>query len=39
VVFGQVTEGLDIVKKIEGVGSDSGKPRKKVVIEDCGELK
>ena len=38
VVFGKVIEGMDVVKKIEAVGSQSGKPSKKVVIEDCGEL-
>ena len=38
VVFGKVIEGMDIVKKIEKVGSTSGKPRTKVVIEDSGEL-
>merc|ERR1711957_855815 len=38
VVFGSVTEGMDIVKKIEGLGSDSGRTAKPVVIEDCGEL-
>lgn len=39
VVFGKVIEGMDLVKKIEAVGSQSGKPSKKVVIEDSGELK
>lgn len=38
VVFGSVTEGLDVVKKIEAVGSDSGKTSKPVVIADCGQL-
>lgn len=38
VVFGQVTEGLDIVKQIESFGSRSGQTSKKIVIEDCGEL-
>merc|ERR1711941_219398 len=38
VVFGSVTEGLDVVKKIEAVGSDSGKTAKKVIIDDCGQL-
>merc|ERR1711948_50896 len=36
VVFGSVTDGMDIVKKIEAVGSQSGKTAKPVVIADCG---
>merc|ERR1711901_15060 len=39
VVFGSVVEGMDVVKKIEAVGSDSGKTRAKIVIADCGEIK
>ena len=40
VVFGKVTKGLDVVKAVEAVGSSpSGKTSKKVVIEDCGEVK
>nr|DAZ85954.1 TPA_inf: venom-related protein PPI [Conus ebraeus] len=38
VVFGSVVEGMEVVKKIEGVGSQSGKTSKKVVIADCGQL-
>jgi len=38
VVFGEVSSGMELVKKIEGLGSGSGKPSKKVVISDCGEL-
>merc|ERR1712222_143024 len=38
VVFGSVTEGMDVVKKIEAVGSQSGKTSKDVVIADCGQL-
>ena len=38
VVFGSVVDGLDVVKKIEAVGSDSGKTSKPVVIADCGQL-
>jgi peptidylprolyl isomerase len=38
VVFGKVVDGMDVVKKIEAVGSQSGRPSKKVVIEDSGEL-
>lgn len=39
VVFGKVIEGIDIVKKIESLGSRSGQPSKNVVISDCGEIK
>lgn len=38
VVFGRVTEGLDIVKKVERLGSQSGKPSGRVVISNCGEI-
>jgi len=38
VVFGKVVEGLDLVKKMEACGTSSGKPTKKVVITDCGQL-
>lgn len=38
VVFGSVVEGMDVVKKVEAVGSDSGKTSKPVVIADCGQL-
>ena len=36
VVFGEVTEGMDVVKAIEKLGSQSGKTSKKVEIADCG---
>merc|ERR1739849_38549 len=36
VVFGTVTEGMEVVKKVEAVGSQSGKTSKTVVIADCG---
>jgi len=36
VVFGKVTSGLDIVRKMEAYGSDSGRPRATVTIKDCG---
>ena len=39
VVFGQVVEGMDVVKKMEALGSRSGATRAKVVVADCGELK
>ena len=38
VVFGQVVEGLDVVKAIEKVGSRSGATAKVVQIADCGQL-
>lgn len=38
VVFGKVIQGMDIVKKIEAVGSSGGSTSKKVVIAECGEL-
>ncbi|KAL2512429.1 Protein of unknown function (DUF3414) [Abeliophyllum distichum] len=38
VVFGQVVEGMDVVKAIEKVGSGSGKTAKPVVVADCGQL-
>jgi len=38
VVFGQVVEGLDVVREIEKVGSGSGRTSKPVVIADSGQL-
>lgn len=38
VVFGKVIEGLEVVKKIEEMGSRSGRPRTKVVIVNSGQL-
>lgn len=39
VVFGEVLEGFDIVKKIESVGSRSGTPSRVVLVKESGELK
>ncbi|PSR84301.1 hypothetical protein PHLCEN_2v5470 [Hermanssonia centrifuga] len=36
VVFGEVVEGLDVVKKIEAEGSDSGRPKQKITITSSG---
>merc|ERR1712196_254612 len=38
VVFGSVIEGMDVVKKIEGVGSQSGKTSQPVMVADCGQI-
>merc|ERR1711865_412922 len=38
VVFGKVIEGMDIVTKIEGFGSQSGQTSKTLTIADSGEL-
>merc|ERR1712178_10108 len=38
VVFGSVIEGMDVVKKMEAVGSNTGKTSKPVVISDCDQL-
>merc|ERR1719247_703112 len=39
VVFGRVLEGMDVIKQMEGQGSQSGKPKSKVSIADSGEIK
>jgi cyclophilin family peptidyl-prolyl cis-trans isomerase len=38
VVFGSVTKGMEVVKAIEAVGSQSGKCAKPVMIAECGQL-
>mmetsp|Transcript_59567 Transcript_59567/g.129299 ORF Transcript_59567/g.129299 Transcript_59567/m.129299 type:complete len:173 (-) Transcript_59567:73-591(-) len=38
VVFGSVTDGMEIVRAIEEVGSGSGRTTQKVSIVDCGQL-
>jgi peptidylprolyl isomerase len=39
VVFGKVVEGMDIVKKMEALGTQGGRPTKTVSVLDAGELK
>jgi peptidylprolyl isomerase len=39
VVFGRVLEGMELVKKIETNGSESGRTRTRIEVRDCGELK
>ena len=38
VVFGQVVEGMDLVRKIEACGTDSGRTTKKIAIAKSGEM-
>merc|ERR1719337_672671 len=38
VVFGSVTKGMEVVKAVEAVGSQSGSTSKPVAIADCGQL-
>jgi peptidylprolyl isomerase len=37
-VFGKVLTGMDVVKKMEAVGTPNGAPREKVEIEHCGAV-
>jgi len=38
VVFGQVVDGMDVVKRIESFGSDSGQTSARIIIANCGQL-
>eukprot|EP00741_Cyanophora_paradoxa_P009842 tig00001636_g9533.t2 len=38
VVFGKVIEGMDVVARVEKIGSESGTPSKTVTVADSGEL-
>ncbi|CAM9402877.1 unnamed protein product [Heterosigma akashiwo] len=38
VVFGSITDGMDVVRACEEVGSSSGRTSRPVVIADCGQL-
>jgi len=38
VVFGSVVDGMEVVKSIEKVGSQSGATAKPVVVADCGQI-
>ena len=37
-VFGRVTEGTSLLKKLDAIGTRSGTPKQRCVIADCGEL-
>ncbi|XP_056611524.1 E3 SUMO-protein ligase RanBP2-like [Triplophysa dalaica] len=38
VAFGFVKDGIDVLKKIGDLGTKTGKPTKKIIIIDCGQL-
>eukprot|EP00811_Abedinium_folium_P006024 NODE_15542_length_1044_cov_11.209378.p1 GENE.NODE_15542_length_1044_cov_11.209378~~NODE_15542_length_1044_cov_11.209378.p1 ORF type:complete len:195 (-),score=50.58 NODE_15542_length_1044_cov_11.209378:354-938(-) len=38
VVFGAVTQGADVIDKMEQVGSSGGATRERVTIVDCGQI-
>ena len=38
VVFGSVTNGMEVVRAVEEVGSGSGRTSQTVSIVDCGQL-
>merc|ERR1711970_889290 len=38
VVFGKVTDGMDVVRAMEAQGTSSGSTKKKVLISNCGQL-
>ena len=38
VVFGNVVDGMSVVKNLEKMGSARGRTSKKLVISDCGEV-
>lgn len=37
-VFGKVTNGLEIVRKIEAYGTEFGKPKATITVADSGSL-
>ncbi|KAF5828155.1 cyclophilin [Dunaliella salina] len=38
VVFGEVAEGMNVVKAVEALGSSSGRTKKNITIAECGQL-
>uniref|UniRef100_A0A4W6DRH1 Peptidyl-prolyl cis-trans isomerase E n=1 Tax=Lates calcarifer TaxID=8187 RepID=A0A4W6DRH1_LATCA len=37
VMFGELVEGMDVLRAMEAQGTKDGKPKQKVIISDCGE--
>ena len=38
-MFGKVVEGMAVVKRMEVCGTKAGKPSRRVIIEDCGQVR
>ena len=38
VVFGNVIQGMDVVSRIESLGTQNGQTMQNIVIADCGQL-
>ena len=38
VVFGKVTKGIEIIQKMESLGTPNGMPKTDMIIADCGKL-
>jgi len=38
VVFGEVVQGMEVVKEMESYGSDSGKPKHTITVLNCGVM-
>ena len=36
--FGQLLAGLDVLRKMEKLGTKAGKPTEKIIITACGEM-
>lgn len=38
VVFGEVTDGMEVVSTVESLGTSNGIPKERIVIANCGQL-
>lgn len=38
VVFGEIVDGMDVVKAVEKLGRENGKPKAEVSVLDCGQM-
>ena len=36
-VFGRIVDGVEVLDKLESIGTSSGVPKKSAFISDCGE--